>query len=114
MPEPAQIRFEERAQIGRAVFEHRHAIEAEAEREALVALRIDAAHFQHTRMHHARAAELQPVIAGAEFDRAAGTVAIDVPLDARLGERKEGWPRAQRNAGYLEEGGTKLLHHPFE
>ena len=41
--EPAQVAFEEGAQIGDAVFQHGDAVDAHAEGEALVALRVDAA-----------------------------------------------------------------------
>ncbi len=71
MAQPAQIGFEHGAQIADAVFQHGKAIEPAAEGEALIARRIDAAHFQHARMHHAGAREFQPVIAGAEFDLSA-------------------------------------------
>src|SRR5215472_6992444 len=95
MPEPAQIGIKKGAQVGRTVFQHRHAIETEAKGEALVAHGIDPAHFEHARMHHARAAEFEPVISCTEFYLPARAVATHVPFDARLRERKERRPGAQ-------------------
>src|SRR3546814_17889054 len=48
--EETQIVLEERAQIGNTVAQHRKALHAQAEGEAGVALRIDAAVPQHVRM----------------------------------------------------------------
>src|SRR6185369_13900271 len=68
MLEPSQIGFEKRAQIRDAVFQHRETVDAEAEGVTLIARRIDAAHLQHARMHHAGACDLEPILALAEFD----------------------------------------------
>src|ERR1043166_1905881 len=56
MPEPADVGGEERPDVRDAVFQHGEAIEPAAEGIALIALRIDAAHGKHARMHHAGAA----------------------------------------------------------
>ena len=96
MLQPAQIGFEEAADVGHAVFQHRHAIQAEAEGKALIPARIDAAILQHFAMDHAAAAQLQPIIAGAEGDLAGhAAVAAHVPFQRRFGEGKEAGAGAQ-------------------
>src|SRR6185436_4815250 len=56
----AQVVLEEQAQVIHAITQHRQAIDAHAEGITAVFLRVDAAGFQHVRMHHAAAGDLQP------------------------------------------------------
>src|SRR6185312_14525102 len=77
LPEKPQIVLEERTQVGDAVAQHGEALHAEAEGEAGVALRIDAAVLQHVRMHHAAAEHLQP----------AALAILGLPADVDLGRR---------------------------
>ena len=67
VPEPAQIGFEEGAQIGDAVFQHGDAVEAHAEGPALDLVRVHAAGADDIGMHHAGAQNLQPLVAGADL-----------------------------------------------
>src|SRR5439155_9991581 len=85
LPQEAKVVDEEFAQVVDAVAQHRQAIGAHAEREALVALGIDADCAQDVRMHLARAGDFEP--AGAE---------AHVDFGGRLGERKKRWPKADR------------------
>src|SRR5215467_3222562 len=87
--QPAHIGFEEGAQIGHAVFEHRYAVDAHAPGEALVLVRIEAAIAQHVRMHHAAAENFHPILAFAETDLALVATVLDVDFERRLGEREE-------------------------
>src|SRR5579871_4859278 len=66
--EPTHVGLEEGAQVGHAVFEHGDAIDAYAPGKALVLVGIEAAIFQHIRMHHAAAQNLHPIVAFAETD----------------------------------------------
>src|SRR5690349_19469467 len=89
MRQPAHIGFEEGAQIGHAVFEHRDAVDAHAPGEALVLVRVEPAIAQHVRMHHAAAENLHPILAFAEADLALVAAVLDVDFERGLGERKE-------------------------
>src|SRR5690606_9215899 len=60
LPEEPHIVLEEGAQVVDAVAQHREALHAQAEGEAGVALRIDAAVAQHVRVDHAATQDLQP------------------------------------------------------
>src|SRR6516225_674482 len=64
--QPAQIGFEEGAQIGHAVFEHRDAVDA-----------------------HAAGENFHPILAFAEADLALVAAVLDVDFERRLGEREE-------------------------
>src|SRR5689334_24462813 len=88
MPEPAQVRLEEGAQVRNAIFEHRDAIEAHAESPALIALRVEPARLDDGRMHHAAAQDLEPRRALADLHLATFPGAVDVDLHRRLGERE--------------------------
>ena len=104
--QPADVGFEERAQIGHAVLQHGDALDAHAPGEPLPLARIDAAVGQHARMHHAAAEDLQPVAAAAEFAGAA--VPADVHLHRRLGEREVAGAEAHRQIGDAEEGAEEV------
>ena len=85
------------ADVADAVAQHRDAVGAHAEGEALVALGIDAAVAQHDRMDHARAEDRHPAgpAAGRAADAAADE-ALDVERNRRLGERVVAGPEAGR------------------
>src|SRR6516165_3477866 len=89
MRQPAHISFEESAQIGHAVFEHRNTVDAHAPGEALVLVRVEAAITQHVRMHHAAAKNLHPILAFAEADLALVAAILDVDFERGFGEREE-------------------------
>src|SRR6266550_8431838 len=88
LAQEAQVVLEEEAQVVDPVPEHRDALRAHPEGEALVALRIEAAVAQHDRVDHARAEDRHPAApaAGRAADAAAHQ-ALDVEGDGRLGER---------------------------
>src|ERR1044072_8723348 len=77
-----------------------HPLDAHAPREAGVLLRVVADRFEHCRVHHASAENLDP--AGLLAHRAAGAVArpaADVDLGARLRVGKEARAEAQPRPG---------------
>src|SRR6185436_6091714 len=88
--EEAEVVLVEQPDVVHAILEHRDALDAGAEREAGVALRVVADGFEYRRMNHAAAEDLQP--AGVLADGAAvaaATLAADVHLGARFGIGKE-------------------------
>src|SRR5579872_5241167 len=109
-----QIVVEEQPQIVDAIAQHRQPLDAGAKRVAGVALRIDAAGFEHARMHHAAAGNLEP--AGLLADAtacAAAEHAGDVDLGGRLGE---GEVRGTQPHGkiLLEESLHEVVHDRLE
>src|SRR5215216_1448789 len=80
-------------EIGHVVALLRHAVDAEAEREAAPLLGIDAAGAQDVRVHHAASPELEPLAGGRLDDELAG----------RLGDREVAGPEAGREV-LAEEG----------
>src|SRR5271165_5094182 len=68
MTQPSQIRIIKGAQIGDAVFEHRHPLDPHAKCKALKLRRVDAAILQYLGMNHAAAENLEPIAAGADFE----------------------------------------------
>src|SRR5262249_51849017 len=115
VPEPPDVGLEEASDVGDAVLQHRKPIYPASEGESLVALGIDAAHLEHAGMYLARAAELEPVIAGAVLDLTRdGPVTAQIPLDAWFGERKEARARAQLDLVDLEERLAELLDRPAQ
>ena len=88
----------EHPDIRNAMPEHRDALDADAEGEARVPLRVVADMLEHVRIDHASAEDLHPAVAPR-----------DVNLDARLGERKEA--RAQAD---LAVGAEELLRQMVE
>ena len=109
MLQPAQIGVEEGAQVGHAVFQHREAVDAHAEGEALV-LRRDRGRRCRARLrvHHAAAEDLEPVVAFAELQFAARAVAADIDFGRRLGEREVRRAEAQRHVGDFEERACRI------
>src|SRR6478735_5379344 len=57
------VALEERSQVLQVVAEHERTVNAHAEGEAAVDLRVDAAGDEHARVHHAAAAPLDPALA---------------------------------------------------
>ena len=71
--EEAQVVLVEQPDVVDAVLQHRDALDAHAEREAGDLLRVVADRFEHGRMHHAAAEDLEP--AGLLADAAAAAAA---------------------------------------
>ena len=112
--EEAHVALIEQPDVGHAVAQHRDAGRPHAEREAGVALRVDAALLEHARMHHAAAENLHP--AGALAGTAAGAMtelALHVHLRRRLGEREERGAEAHRG-GRREEAARKVSQRRLE
>ena len=65
LPQEPQIALQEQPQVVDAVADHRHPLDAQAEREAGVSLGIDARRAQYVRVNQAGAAQLQPAVAPA-------------------------------------------------
>src|SRR5690606_29254323 len=80
LAEETRVVLEEAAQIADTVTQHRKALDADAERETGVALRVDATGAQHVRVHHAAAQHLQPALA------AVLPVPADIDFGRGLGE----------------------------
>src|SRR5712675_483684 len=114
MAEPAHVAFEQLAQIGHAVFQHRDTVDAHAPGKTLIDVGIDAAGAQHVRMHHAAAENLQPVLTLAETDLSLVAPALDVDLERRLGEREERRAESHVDVIDLEERLAELVQDPFE
>src|SRR5690349_6547172 len=94
----AEVALEVVLDVGDAVLEHRHALEAHAEREAGVLLAVVADVAEDLRVDHAGAADLDPAGALADAARAAragAEGALHVDLDARLDELEVARPEAQ-------------------
>ena len=108
MAQPAQIGLEEGAQVGDAVFQHRHAVDAHAEGEALPLLGVEAHGLQHARVHHPAAQDLQPVAALADDQLVLGPAAADVDLGRGLGEREVAGAEAHRHVVALEVGAHEV------
>ena len=77
-------------------------------------IRVQPASTQHIGVHHAAAEDLHPVLAFAELDDGAGTVALDVHLEARLREGEEGRAEAHDDAVDLEEGLAEFFQNPAQ
>src|SRR6185369_15470445 len=93
----AQVAVEEQAQVLDAVAEHGQALEAGAEGEADVLLRVEAEVAHHLGMHLSRAGDLEP----AAFQ-------LHVDLGRRLGEREERRPEAHLEVVDLEEAAQEV------
>src|SRR4051794_25929395 len=103
LPEEAGVAPREQLDVGPAGAEHRHAVDAGAEREAAVALRVIANLAEHFGIHHAGAGDLHPPRAlahragataaggavGGRLALAGAEHAAEVDLGRRLGEREE-------------------------
>src|SRR5882672_2754539 len=106
LPEEAHVVLEKDLNIVDAVFQHREAVDADAEGEAADLFRVVIHEAVDGGIDHARAEEFDPRGAlafrtGAAV-RSAGSAAEragDVELDGRLGERKIAGPEARFDAG---------------
>ncbi|MNZ49220.1 hypothetical protein D3C78_669810 [compost metagenome] len=114
MVHPADIGVEEIAQIRHAVFQHGDAVEAHAPGKALIFIRVQPTGAQHVRVHHAAAEDFHPVLAFAELDDGAGTVALDIHLEARLREGEERRAKAHDDTVDLEEGLAEFFENPAQ
>eukprot|EP01037_Dinobryon_pediforme_P006661 gene6661-6731_t len=112
MAEPAHVAFVKWAQVGDAVFEHRDALDAHAEGEALPLARVDAAVGENLGLDHAAAEDLEPVGAAADLAGFAGPA--DVDLHGGFGEREVGAAEADREVGDAEEGAEEIDEAAFE
>ncbi len=84
-----QIAARKQADIVDSVAHHRQARQAQAERESVPFVRIDAAHPQHVGMHQAARQQFHPAALFAHrAARAAADQALNIQLEARLDERK--------------------------
>src|SRR3569833_1096847 len=101
--QPAHVAREHVAQVGHAVLQHPQPVDAEAEREALPDVGVEAAVPQHVGMHHPAADDLHPVVALADPDLAAGPVAAHVHFGAGLGVWVVVWAKASLHQRRLEE-----------
>ena len=118
----ADVALEHVAHVGDAVAEHQGAVDAHAEREAGVAVVVDAARGEHARVDHAAAAPLDPALAlagAAVVDggvQAAADEAAQVDLGGGLGEgevrRTEAGadPLAEHRRGEVVEGALEVGH----
>ncbi len=100
--------------VGHAVLEHRHALDAHAEGEALQLAGVVADEAVEVGIDHAGAEDLEP--AGVLARAAAGATAeqaFDVELDARLGEREEVRPQTDGAVGPEELAG-ELVQRALE
>ena len=99
------------------VAEHQRPVDAHAEREAGVALAVDAAGGQHPGVDHAAAAPLDPALAAA----GAAGVGVDPPADeaaqvdlgGRLGEREVRRPEPGRDARRRTSRAAKWSSEPL-
>ena len=114
MARPLRVGLEIGAQVRHAVFQHGETVDAQPEGEALMDCRIEPAIAQHIRMHHAAAQHFQPVRALADFDNAAGALALHVHLGRRLRERKEVRAETCRHIVDLEEGLHEIDEATFQ
>src|SRR5205085_1313062 len=103
LPKEAEIILEPQSQIVHAVTQHRQPVRAHAEREALIALRIDVDGAQHVRMHLPGTRDLEPAVAE-----------IEVDLGRRLGERKERRTETHLQLVALEEATQELGEDAFQ
>ena len=113
----ADVVVVEQAHVRNAPGEHGRTLDAHAEREARVALRVDAAVAQHVGVDHAAAQQLEPSAVLA--DAAAGAVADDageLELERRLGEGEVVGAPLQRRVRTEErsreefEGALEIAH----
>ena len=115
MPQPAQIGFKKAANIGNGVFQHRHAVQAEAEGEALIAIGIDAAIGQH------RGCTMPLPPSSSQSLPWPNLIWPGTRRSQRmshssdwLGEGEKAGPGAQFDLVDLEKGLAEFLHRPFQ
>src|SRR6516162_9709629 len=92
LTQEAKVVQVELADVGYSIPQHRETIGPHAEREALIAFRVDVDGLQHVRMHLSRAADFEPAVAETHVDLGGG-----------LGEREERRPEAHPEVVTLEE-----------
>ena len=114
MAQPAQIGLEEGAQVGDAVFQHRQAVDAQPEGEALTAVGIEAAVFHHGGVDHAASQNLHPAAALADPQDAVFEGAADIDLHRRRREGEIAGAEAHRHIVALEEGGDEIAQAALE
>src|SRR5580693_8553592 len=112
--QPAHVGLEEGAQVRHAVFEHGEAVDPHAPGKALVLVGIEAAVFQHVRMHHAAAEDLHPLVAFAEADLALVAAVLQVDFEGWLGEREERRPKPHADPVDFEERLEEFFQNPFQ
>src|SRR5262245_9804343 len=97
-----QITVEKQSEVFYSIAQHGQPLEAGAEREADVLLRVEAEIAHHFRVHLARAGNLQP----STLQRPA--LKLQVDLGRGLGEREERRPEAHLEIVDLEEAAQEL------
>ena len=114
LAEETDVVLEVEADVVGGVFEHGHALNAEAEGEAAVFFAVDAAVVEHIGIDHAAAENLDPAGVLAEVAAgAAADVAGDVHLGRGFGEGEVGGAQADAHVGAehpLGEVEERLLH----
>ena len=107
--EPGVV-FVQQAHVADLEAAHDETLETDAEREAGVDRRVDAAHFEHARVYHAGAEQLDPALTLAHAAALAVALkALHVHLAARLGEREVVRTEAGHGIGTVE-----LFHQGVE
>src|SRR5690242_13838123 len=123
--EEAQVVLEERAQVRDAVAQHGKALDAEAEGEACVALRIDAAVLQHVRVDHAAAEHFQPAALAVlrfpadihlgrgfgEREIAGAEAHLEVALEERTHELGQRALQVREAGGLVDQQALDLVEH---
>ena len=113
---------QQHTQVGYVVLQARNALDAHAEGEAGIHLRVDAGHAQDVRVDHAAAQDLEPAralahaatLAVVQMTRAAAHAAADVGLGGRLGEREEVRAEARLAIGAEHRACRSSSSVPFE
>src|SRR5262245_1680404 len=113
--EEAHVVLEERADLVDAVADHRDALEAEAEREPLPLLGVDADRGEHVGVDHPAAAQLDPPRVRAHAAAlAVAEDAADGELGRRLGVREEVGSEARLHGLVVEELARERLDRAEE
>src|ERR1700731_994067 len=86
LPQKADVVFEEHAEVGDVVLQHRQPVQSGPEGEPGEVCRVDAAVAQHLRMDHAGTQDLQPAGLAAPASGAVAETTGDRGADARLGK----------------------------
>src|SRR5690606_21176836 len=107
LAQEAHVVVEETAQVVHAVAQHREPLDADAEGEAGVALRVDPDVAQHAGMDHAAAQHLEPA------GRAVRLLPGNVELRGGLGEREIARAEAHFEVALVENARTNSASVPF-